>query len=125
MEFEELEPTTATMEKAAEHFKAMIHDIPKDMKGLMVLTYGTPDYMVSGNAARQVANALKEKIEDDYPNLHVVLKPHWMKMDLYDIVDDESKQEEITKHQADIVEALFNKENDNLTVRQLKEEIND
>lgn len=65
--------------------------------GIVIFTYGTPDYMVSGRAADRLKKKLAPTLKKRYPNYTFIFLPFYMKLEGVKGVEDEEEEEEETE----------------------------
>lgn len=57
-----------------------VHTLDPNGTGIIIFTYGLPDYMVSGNVADKLRNKLTPIFEERFPNYIVIFIPFYVKM---------------------------------------------
>jgi len=72
---------------AAEWINIKLFELDPKGSGIMIFTYGTPDYMVSGRAAEHLAKKIKPVLKERYPNYTFLFLPFFVN------VQEEEKDE--------------------------------
>ncbi len=70
-----------TLDKEQENIRKWtrmkIHRIDSKGKGLIIFTYGSPEYMVSGRAAMRIRDEIRPLFAEKFPNYTVLFVPFY------------------------------------------------
>ena len=84
-----MEQNKALTEKQLEDDFKMIQsqllEMDPNTEGILVMTYGTKDYMVSGGAAHKIMKHVSPVIKDRHPGLTALLLPWYMKIEYLNV----------------------------------------
>lgn len=67
------------IKEAQDWIKIQLENIHPDTSGMLILRYGTEDYMVSGNTAKKLLDRIKGAINEKFPKLLLIMLPFWIK----------------------------------------------
>lgn len=84
------------VKQAQEWMKHQLEEIDPDKSGVLIFSYGTENYSVSGNAAKKVFTGFKDHFRKRFPKLLVLMVPFWIKAqtikDMEEFIDADPKE---------------------------------
>lgn len=69
-------------EEILETFEPKVFGVDEDTEGIMTITYGTEEYMVSGKTARRIFDQIEPVLKERFPQLAFVLVPFYFDFSL-------------------------------------------
>lgn len=68
------------IQEAEDWIKIQLKEIDPNTKGITIFTYGTENYMVSGNMAKKIYDKVMPKLKKEFPNQVFLMLPFWIKL---------------------------------------------
>lgn len=68
------------IQEAEDWIKIQLKEIDPNTKGIITLTYGTENYMVSSRVAKKIAEEIMPTLREKFPNIVFMYIPFWIKI---------------------------------------------
>ena len=69
------------IQEAKDWINIQVEEINPDTKGVMIFTFGTENYVVSGNAAKKIYEQAIPVLKEKFPNYVFLFLPFYIKVE--------------------------------------------